>query len=239
MEDTPGAGRRKTARQLAVLLGVVAIPVLLLSSLAASLPPLLAQVAFLLVLPAAAFTAYRMSRPFGGPSELGLVRPASWLRTVAWGVASALAVLLAARLVIHPLTILMFGRLVDPALFDPLKGQVVQLLINVFLISWAHAAICEEIVFRGFFLRWVERLLGGGGSALAIAILVQALLFGVSHYPQGVPGIVATMLGGVLWGAIFVSMGRQLWIVIVGHATFDTILFMLVFLGQHRLFIPG
>jgi len=38
---------------------------------------------------------------------------------------------------------------------------------------------------------------------------------------------------------IFVATGRRLWIVIVGHATFDTVLFVLVFFGQHRLFLPG
>ena len=229
----------RTSLQIAILLGVLALPVLLLSWLQPSLPPWLVQVAFLLVLPAAAGTAYWMSRSFGGPGELGLVRPASWLGTLALGIGAGLGMLLAARLIINPLAVAIFGQWLDPTMFDPLEGQVAQLLINVVLISWVHAALCEEIIFRGFFLRWTERLLGGGTKALAVAILVQALLFGLSHYPQGPPGMMVTAMGGILWGGIFVAAGRRLWIVIVGHATFDTVLFVLVFLGQHRLFLPG
>jgi hypothetical protein len=45
-----------------------------------------------------------------------------------------------ARTVINPLTTAAFGRLVDPAAFGPLKGQLAVLLINVALISWMHAA---------------------------------------------------------------------------------------------------
>lgn len=224
--------------QIAILLGVLTLPVLLLSWLEPSLPPWVIQVAFLLVLPAAAGTAYWMSRSFGGPGELGLIRPASWLGTLAWWIGAGLGMLLVARLFINPLAVALFGQLLDPALFDPLEGQLPQLLVNVFLISWVHAALCEEIIFRGFFLRWTERLLAGGGNALVGAILVQALLFGLSHYPQGLPGIMVTTMGGILWGAIFVAAGRRLWIVIVGHATFDTVLFVLVFLGRHRLFLP-
>ena len=224
--------------QIAILLGVLTLPVLLLSWLEPSLPPWVIQVAFLLVLPAAAGTAYWMSRSFGGPGELGLIRPASWLGTLAWGIGAGLGMLLVARLFINPLAVALFGQLLDPALFDPLEGQLPQLLVNVFLISWVHAALCEEIIFRGFFLRWTERLLAGGGNPLVVAILVQALLFGLSHYPQGLPGIMVTTMGGILWGAIFVAAGRRLWIVIVGHATFDTVLFVLVFLGRHRLFLP-
>jgi membrane protease YdiL (CAAX protease family) len=224
--------------QIAILLGVLTLPVLLLSWLEPSLPPWVIQVAFLLVLPAAAGTAYWMSRSFGGPGELGLIRPASWPGTLAWGIGAGLGMLLVARLFINPLAVALFGQLLDPALFDPLEGQLPQLLVNVFLISWVHAALCEEIIFRGFFLRWTERLLGGGGNALVVAILVQALLFGLSHFPQGLPGIMVTTMGGILWGAIFVAAGRRLWIVIVGHATFDTVLFVLVFLGRHRLFLP-
>jgi hypothetical protein len=100
-----------------------------------------------------------------------------------------------------------------------------------------HAALCEEILFRGFILRWVERLAGGGPGALVLAIIVQAVLFGLSHYPQGRTGVLTTTLGGLLWGAIFLVGGRQLWVVIVGHATVDTVFFTLAYFGQTRLFL--
>lgn len=231
--------RQLSAIHCGLLLGVLIVPVYALTRLQPLLPSWVVQGGFLMLLPVAAGSAYWMSRSFGGARELGIVRPVSWLRSVAVGIGAGLGMILVARTVINPLTAAAFGRLVDPAAFDALEGQLTALLINVVLISWMHAALCEEIVFRGFFLRWVERLLGGGSTGLVVAVVVQALLFGSSHYPQGLPGITATTLGGVLWGAIFVASGRQLWIVIVGHATFDTVLYVLVYFGQQRLFLPG
>jgi hypothetical protein len=43
----------------------------------------------------------------------------------------------------------------------------------------------------------------------------------------------------VLWATAFLRLQRNLWIVVVGHATMDTMLFVLVFLGQHRLLLAG
>ena len=145
--------------------------------------------------------------------------------------------LVIARFIINPLAIKLFGPWLNPEMFAPLKGNLPQLFVNVVLISWLHAALCEEIIFRGFILRWVEKLAGGGQGALVLAIIVQAILFGLSHYPQGRTGVFTTILGGILWGVIFLAGGRQLWVVIMGHATVDTILFTLAYFGQTQLFL--
>ena len=49
----------------------------------------------------------------------------------------------------------------------------------------------------------------------------------------------STALGGILWGVTFLLVRRNLWVVVVGHAVMDTSLFGLVFLGLHRLLLPG
>ncbi|HKJ38838.1 MAG TPA: CPBP family intramembrane glutamic endopeptidase [Anaerolineales bacterium] len=223
--------------QLVSLIGFVVIADLLLTKFAPLLPAGISQIGALMILPIAAGLAYWMAFSFGGTNELGLTRPDNWLKTLATGVGAGLGVLVAARFIINPLAIKLFGPWLDPEMFAPLKGQLPQLFINVILISWLHAALCEEIIFRGFILRWVERLAGGGQGALALAIIVQAILFGLSHYPQGRTGILTTTLGGLLWGGIFLAGGRQLWVVIVGHATVDTVLFTLAYFGQTRLFL--
>jgi membrane protease YdiL (CAAX protease family) len=149
-------------------------------------------------------------------------------------------ILLAATVIITPLIVVpLVGPWLDPAMFDPLRGNLGALFVNVLVVSWLHAAVSEEIIFRGFLLQRFERALGGGTRGLGIAIVLQAALFGAAHYPQGAPGIVATSLGGLLWGAIFLWAHRSLWVCIIGHAVMDTILFLLVFLGQHRLVLPG
>ena len=225
------------AIQLFSLVGFLVASSLLLTKLAPSLPNGLIQIGGLMILPVAAGLAFWMAFSFGGAKELGLTRPDNWLETLITGVGAGLGMLIVARFIINPLAIKLFGPWLDPEMFAHLKGQLPQLLINVILISWLHAALCEEIVFRGFILRWVERLAGGGQGALALAIIIQAVLFGLSHYPQGRTGILTTMFGGLLWGTIFLISGRQLWIVIMGHATVDTVLFTLAYLGQTRIFL--
>ena len=226
-----------SAVQLAILIGFVVVSDLLLSRYESSLPGGIAQLGALMILPIAAGLAYWMALSFGGLNELGLVRPNNWLITLAKGVGAGLGMLVVARFIFNPLTIKLFGPWLVPEMFAPLKNQIPQLLINVILISWLHAALFEEIIFRGFILRWVERLMGCWGGALLLAILVQAILFGLSHYPQGRAGVFATTLGGLLWGVFFWIGGRQLWVVIVGHATVDTVLFTLAYFGQTQLFL--
>jgi hypothetical protein len=226
-----------SAIQLIMLIGFVVLSDLLLTKLEPSLPAGITQIGALMILPIAAGIAFWMAFSFEGASELGLGRPDNWLKTLATGMLAGLGMLVVARLIINPLAIKLFGPWLDPEMFAPLKGQLSQLLINVILISWLHAALCEEIIFRGFTLRWIERLMGGGQGALVLAIILQAILFGLSHYSQGRTGILTTTLGGLLWGVIFLFGGRQLWVVIVGHATVDTVLFTLAYFGQTRLFL--
>ena len=226
-----------SAIQLVSLIGFVIISDLLLTKFETSLPAGIAQIGALLILPITAGLAYWMAYSFGGASELGLTRPDNWLKTLAIGISVGFGMLVISRFIINPTIIKLLGTWLNPEMFAPLKGQLPQLLVNVFLISWLHAALCEEIIFRGFILRWVERLAGGGQGALILAIIVQAILFGLSHYPHGRTGILATTLGGILWGVIFLVTGRQLWIVIIGHATFDTVLFTLAYFGQTKIFL--
>jgi len=55
----------------------------------------------------------------------------------------------------------------------------------VFFLVWVQAAFGEELVFRGFLLTRLELVLAGGLSATAMALVGQALLFGVPHWYLG------------------------------------------------------
>ena len=68
-------------------------------------------------------------------------------RTVLLGGVAGVGVLLVATVVITPLVTWIFGGWLDPAILDPLRGQFGALLVNVLVVSWLHAALCEEIVF--------------------------------------------------------------------------------------------
>lgn len=62
------------------------------------------------------------------------------------------------------------------------------------------AGFCEEAVFRGYLQKQFEALTG---SPL-IAVLAQALIFGVSHGYQGLRNVIAITVFGALFGALAV-----------------------------------
>ena len=79
------------------------------------------------------------------------------------------------------------------------------------------AGICEEVLFRGFLLYYLR---SGWGLALAAAIVVSSLIFGMQHLYQGAKGVVATTLGGAMFALLFVISGSLL-LPILLHAAMD------------------
>ena len=65
------------------------------------------------------------------------------------------------------------------------------------------AGICEEFVFRGYFLRQFEALSG----SRPIAVVAQAVLFGISHGYQGVAACAHIAAYGILFGWFAVWRG--------------------------------
>ena len=52
-----------------------------------------------------------------------------------------------------------------------------------------------------------------------LAVLAQALVFGLVHFKWGVGGILFGTVMGAVWGFAFLLCGRNLWIVILAHST--------------------
>ncbi|MCB1098990.1 MAG: CPBP family intramembrane metalloprotease [Verrucomicrobiae bacterium] len=74
------------------------------------------------------------------------------------------------------------------------------------------APIAEEILFRG----WLQRMLTPICKVWPATIL-QAILFGVAHFGQGINGVAMTGSAGVALGLIFLYTGK-LWPGILCHA---------------------
>jgi hypothetical protein len=87
----------------------------------------------------------------------------------------------------------------------------------VFAALAVSAGICEEIVFRGWLLYVLHRPVGFTGITL---ILLAAALFGLCHTYQGVTGVIATTMAGVLLAALYVATGTLL-VPIVLHSLID------------------
>ncbi|MBK9254844.1 MAG: CPBP family intramembrane metalloprotease [Saprospiraceae bacterium] len=84
------------------------------------------------------------------------------------------------------------------------------------------AGICEEIIFRGFLIRYLELLLGSYEYVSIVAILIPAFTFGLSHMYQGYRSVLKIVLIAVLFGIIFVWSGSLILAMII-HISIDLI----------------
>lgn len=163
-------------------------------------------------------------------ADLGLRRPL-WRRLV--------FVTLIGFLLIMPILAVVKATLahagVGPAnyaAFAPLRGNLAEYLFWLLPVTVGTAAFGEEMIFRGFILDAVARLVGNPGRWTTwIAIVGQSILFGLLHSYQGVGGIVTTAITGLTLGIVWWIAGRNLWAGIVIHALLDGTAMTAIFLG--------
>lgn len=91
-----------------------------------------------------------------------------------------------------------------------------------FLFVAITAGVCEEIIFRGFFIQYFlawnqDNLLGTW-----LAILIPSFLFAFGHIYQGHQAVIKIMGMAIIFGWIFLLTG-SLWIPIVLHFLVDAI----------------
>lgn len=84
------------------------------------------------------------------------------------------------------------------------------------------AGVCEEIIFRGFFINYLLAFSGHTIVGQWSSILLPALLFSVVHIYQGHKAVLKILLAGILFGLIY-YFSRSLLIVIILHFVMDMI----------------
>jgi membrane protease YdiL (CAAX protease family) len=89
---------------------------------------------------------------------------------------------------------------------------------RLFTVVGVTAGVCEEWLYRGFFLAVVAAV--GGGLPAPVLVLVGAVAFGLAHAYQGVPGIVLTGVLGGVFAALYLDTGSLLLPVLL-HAAVD------------------
>jgi membrane protease YdiL (CAAX protease family) len=89
---------------------------------------------------------------------------------------------------------------------------------RLFTVVGVTAGVCEEWLYRGFFLAVVAAL--AGGLPTGLLVVVAAVAFGLAHAYQGPVGILTTgLLGGVM-AALYLQTGSLLLPVLL-HAAID------------------
>lgn len=80
------------------------------------------------------------------------------------------------------------------------------------------AGICEELLFRGFLLFYLQDLFLG--LSLAAAVIVSSIVFGMAHLYQGAKGVLGTGVFGLGMALLYVWSGSLL-LPIILHALLD------------------
>ena len=89
---------------------------------------------------------------------------------------------------------------------------------RLFTAVGVTAGVCEEWLYRGFFLAVVSAL--AGGLPTGVLVVIAALAFGLAHAYQGRAGVLTTgVLGGVM-AALYLQTGSLLLPVLL-HAAID------------------
>lgn len=149
--------------------------------------------------------------------DLGFRRPYRWWTVPFWALGIMIAFIAAQALI--PQILAPFFELPKPDMsrYDSIRGNL-SAAITMALILPLTAAIPEEIVYRGFLIGRLTRLFGTGSKAAVVAVLVQALIFGLVHFQWGLGGVISTSIMGAVWGSAFLLCGRNLWVVIIAHS---------------------
>lgn len=90
-----------------------------------------------------------------------------------------------------------------------------------FIFLALTAGICEEFIFRGYFIRYFQCLLVDDYT-YTLAILLPALIFGFVHFYQGWQAVIKIGAMAIMFGYIFVQT-ESLWVLMIVHALIDLI----------------
>ena len=221
-------------RKVAVVIILFAAGLLLsgylrLLSLGAASPPSIASFAtelYIAISVIAAIVLRRMGAPvqrFGFHSTPGVVRV---LVLAAVGV----AFIQVTGLLLEPMFDQLFGGTRDLSRFSGVAASPSELL-KLMALNWTFAAFGEELAFRILLMRGVAFALGDTRLAFGIALVAQAVVFGLVHAYQGPAGIAGTMINALIFGALTLAARGSIWPAAIAHGSSNSIGIMSLYLS--------
>jgi uncharacterized protein len=116
-----------------------------------------------------------------GWRKIGLQRPRSWAKTLAWGIGLGFGLQAVDMEIAAPLLTRITGHAPDLSHFRSMVGNVPQLLFWL-AVTWSIAAFGEEMAYRGYILNRAADALGRTRFAWVFAAIFSSALFGLGHH---------------------------------------------------------
>jgi membrane protease YdiL (CAAX protease family) len=96
-------------------------------------------------------------------------------------------------------------------------------LAALLALSWTFAAFGEELAYRIVLMRAISFALGDSLRGDIIALVLQAVMFGLIHAYQGPAGMVGSAFSGLVFGAVTMAGRRAIWPAAMAHGVNNTI----------------
>jgi len=151
-------------------------------------------------------------------------QPARYLVLAALGV----GLIQLAGFLLEPLWERIFGGARDLARFSDVAGSPVE-LIKLMALNWTVAAFGEELAFRIVLMRGIAFALGDSRRAFGVALLVQAVVFGLVHAYQGPAGILGAAINGLIFGGLTLAARGSIWPAAIAHGSSNSIGIMVLY----------
>jgi len=166
--------------------------------------------------------------------EFGIGKPKLGV-TILRAVSLAIGIFLLVDLVLQPFIEQQFGT-IDLSALDGIRGNLVSYIIFI-LFMWVVAAFGEEFLYRGFFMKRLAGVMGDTDRAWLVSAVVISALFGLAHLYQGLSGVIATGLIGLIFSLIFYRNRKNLVLAMLVHGFYDMIGITLIYLDKDRYFV--
>jgi membrane protease YdiL (CAAX protease family) len=164
-------------------------------------------------------------------ADVGLTRKGLSVHTFVVGILSAILWMAFIKIVYFPFINHFFRDYIsDYTEYDFIKNNLKKLLA-IMLAAWVVGGFYEEIVFRGFIQRTMQKWFSNYSLSFWMAGLLTSILFGLYHWQQGIFGVIPATLGGLYWTYLLKRYNGNLWYPIVSHASYDTIALIMIYFG--------
>ncbi|MBS3817966.1 CPBP family intramembrane metalloprotease [bacterium] len=168
-----------------------------------------------------------------GWEEFGFQIPKSWGQILLVAVGGTLLIHMLMSFILKPFITQLTGESVDISRFDPVRGNLVYLLMGLSVV-WTLAAFGEEMVFRGYLLNRIADLFKNRYTGWAVGLIVSSIVFGLGHLYQGISGAILAGFFGMVFALVYLVSGRNLWVPILLHGFYDTSAFLILYFSLDK-----
>lgn len=201
--------------------GLIASGVLRFINMHAENPPQLTAYSTFIYIGVTITAAVLLSRAGLPMKRLGFgpaFRPVRFLVLAAIGV----GLIQLSGLLFDPVSERVFGGTRDLSRFSDVAGSP-SAMIKLMALNWTVAAFGEELAFRIVLMRGIAFSLGDSRTAFGIALIVQAVVFGLVHAYQGPAGILGTGINGLIFGGLTLAARGSIWPAAIAHGSSNSI----------------